>query len=145
MTDFEHCVADDGIPDGYAFCQEDSQITLTFSVPPTTSPSGVNFDIFDDDCSIRAGVRGSEPSICETLFDAVFRTHLSLADGRCWIVLQKVLKREWPLLVTEPARGCIAAKSLFMLGVQCDACARPVAAWRHFARARAAASSPRSC
>lgn len=132
MTDFERCLDDEGVPDGYTFFQDGVQIILTFPIPPTASPSDIDFSIFDDDRSIRAGLRGADPSICSTMFDSVFHTDLSHAGSTCRITLQKLSDRDWPLFISEPVGTRIDPKSLFMLGVYSDACARPRAAWRHF-------------
>jgi hypothetical protein len=66
------------------------------------------------------------------MFDSAFHTDLSLSGSACRITLQKFSDRDWPLFISGPTGTGIDPKSLFMLGVYSDACARPRTAWRHF-------------
>jgi hypothetical protein len=132
MLDLERCISEDGISDGYTFFQDESTITLTFPVPISTSPTEIDFDIFDDDRAIFTCLRGSEPVICGTMFESVFQTDFSVQSTLCSITLQKVNRCVWPVFIIGAARDFIDVKSLFMLGVYDDASARPRSAWQHF-------------
>jgi hypothetical protein len=134
MTDLERCISDEGIPDGYAFSQDHRFVTLTFAVPPGTPPSNLDFSLFDNDRSIRAGLRGRDPFICGTLFDSVFGPSLSISISGALgeIRIQKTREFYWPVFIADRAGDSIDPKSLFMIGVWEDASARPSAAWQCF-------------
>jgi hypothetical protein len=132
MVDLEHCLAEEGISHGYRFDQTDSVITLYFPIPPGIERSGIDFELSGDDNSFFAGVPGVPASICGVMFDAIHRHEITYSRGQCRIKLHKTKRSIWQIFIRGRSIRGIDPKSLFMLGVYDDACARPRAAWLKF-------------
>lgn len=133
--DLEHCICDEGIPDGYTFDQNDSVIAITFPVPEGTARSAIVLDVSSGERTIEAGLAGSDPAVCGTMFSSVFNPLFDLSARFCRVRLTKSNPADWPVFISSPSSRGIDAKSLFMLGVLDDAAARPAHAWSRFIEA----------
>jgi hypothetical protein len=102
--------------DGYVFAQRGSNLQITFSVPPTTKDSDLEFSLDPDSREICAGIRDDTPTLLGVLFQPATRESIDIRNGSCIITLA-IESGAWPVVIADRSARGIDAHSLFLLAL----------------------------